>query len=286
MTGQNLQTLDATGAVDATNAPISKPSTTATAPTVSISGTTVSFAGANATKGTYKYMFNVVGTNLRTVVTVVVTEPDATATSVYQLELDKTTVDTTIASTSVLSDKDVTVKVAEYKGGVLYAYKTITDADVTVTKADNASVSLVDTTSGSAVKVSTLTATGNTVTGKAATGTYKVSVSYNGITLVKYFTVTDSQTAPAVATDAIKTTASTTITAAANEAFTIGGTSDYTITGVTYKSSTAVATDATTLTSGTTYQVYVEDVTVNVTIGTFTVATKVAVGKTITIVTP
>lgn len=286
MTGQALQMLDSTGAVDSTNAPISKPSTTATAPVATISGTTVSFAGASATKGTYKYMFNVVGTNLRTVVTVVVTEPDATATSVYQLELDKATVDTTISATSVLADTDVTVKLGEYKGGVLNSYQTITAADVTVTKVDNSTVTLADTTSGSAVKVSTLTTSGSTVSAKAATGTYKVSVVYSGMTLVKYFTVTDSQSAPAVATDEIKAVTSTTITAAANECFTIGGTSNYTITGVTYKSSIPVATDATTLTSGTTYNVYVEDVTVNVTIGTYTVATKVAVGKTITIVTP
>lgn len=250
-------------------------SSSAKAPRAEVDGAKVTFHGENATKGSFTYVIEAQGKKINFGVTVL--EPNASATSVYKLELSQTTVDTVITKDTVLADKDVTVKVAEYKGGVFYDYA---DAQtVKVTKPDNTTENIA---TGSAIKFATVDNSGAVVK-KAATGTYKVVatvVDGTTKTLTSYFKVVDTQVAPTVSVDKLTSTLGTDV-AVANDVLTVKNAAGTKLDVTKVTSKVVGAVDANNLVSGS--KLYIEKVTVTDTIGTYSVSYEISVGRTITI---
>lgn len=245
-------------------------------PVATASGASVKFESTAALlKGSYTFILTLGGKTIP--VTVNVVQPDATLVSTYQLIQNTTTVDTVIKSTTVASDKDVTFRVGEYKGGVLYDYASITS--ISITNSNGAEVA--NTATFSAITVS-----GGAVT-KVATGTYKATVVAAGKTLYGHITVTDTQAGATFALDQLtSSTTGTTIRTAIDECFTIKDANGVVITlgniaSVTYRSTATIANIDTAVASGT--SVFIEKVVVNTSVGGFTVPVELTIGRSVTI---
>lgn len=181
--------------------------------------TTLTFNGASNTKGSYTWkveLKNSVGTTVYTaLVSATVQEPNMSATPTYALLLDgenaAKTIDTTVTASS-LNAQTVKVKVGVYYNGVLGAYQSITDANVSMTKPDGTAV-----TTGSSVSyrsavtsdefdfyVRDVASQGAGYFTKTPAGTYTISVAVPASTpgalktIKQYLTVTDAQTSLSV----------------------------------------------------------------------------------------
>ncbi len=145
--------------------------------------------GASQVAGSYVFRVTVDGKSR--LINVTIQQPNENAASVYRLLLSTNSLDTVVNGAND-TNKQITIRVGEYKGGVLAGYADM--AEVTVKKGNEATDKLSFTAND---KLATVQATQN-VSGsgvsKLATGTYTVTVKVNTTTLNGAFVITDSQT--------------------------------------------------------------------------------------------
>ena len=255
--------------------------TKATAPTVTKVAGKVTFDATAATvkAGVYTYTIKV-GKLTKTVVVTAKT-PDATATSSYNLVLDNTTMDAVVKSTDD-TDKKITIKVAELKGGVVNAY--VNDFTIAVTDKDNKTVAEYED------GILQVTKNNNGVVAKLAAGTYTVTATKalennKELKLTRSIVITDSQavvTAERIADETTSTDATT--IAATNFKYVYDG-KVYTAGELTGKADTITATAAETVPGAVTKgNVFFKNATVKVPVANgLYISVKVDLNKTITV---
>ena len=207
------------------------------------SKTTLTFNGTDSstknTKGAYSWKIEMKNTAGATVYTAIVSaniqEPDMTATPTYALLLNGENVSKTVDTTVTLdsrADQDVTVKVGKFYNGILGDYQTIAESNVTMKTPLNADVA-TGSAAGTRTTVSSDAFTFYVRTGesakyykKAATGTYKISVTVPGAsgtglqTINQNLVVTDSQSVLNIAKrDSVNIVTAADIQNAVNQAF-------------------------------------------------------------------
>ena len=207
------------------------------------SKTTLTFNGTDTatknTKGAYSWKVEMKNTAGATVYTAIVSaniqEPDMTATPTYALLLNGENVSKTVDTTVTLdsrADQDVTVKVGKFYNGILGDYQTIAESNVTMKTPLNADVA-TGSAAGTRTTVSSDAFTFYVRTGesakyykKAATGTYKISVTVPGAsgtglqTINQNLVVTDSQSVLNIAKrDSVNIVTAADIQNAVNQAF-------------------------------------------------------------------
>ena len=207
------------------------------------SKTTLTFNGTDSTtkntKGAYSWKVEMKNTAGATVYTAIVSaniqEPDMTATPTYALLLNGENVSKTVDTTVTLdsrADQDVTVKVGKFYNGILGDYQTIAESNVTMKTPLNADVA-TGSAAGTRTTVSSDAFTFYVRTGesakyykKAATGTYKISVTVPGAsgtglqTINQNLVVTDSQSVLNIAKrDSVNIVTAADIQNAVNQAF-------------------------------------------------------------------
>lgn len=165
-------------------------------------------------EGVYQYALTVtMGTRKVTGnFVVVVKTPPANGAVSYQVQIDRPVLDLAVTDgmkeTELVSGKTVTVRLAEYRGGVFYNYVVISSAKVTkdgisygndLTAAGTASV-----TANNQLVLTALKLDGNKCT-KAQTGNYSIELKYyrpdsasGTVTITAGLQITDSQPAPAI----------------------------------------------------------------------------------------
>lgn len=145
-------------------------------------------SGRNAGEYTYQLELTM-GTHTASVYfTVVVQTPPQNGASTYQLDIDKQSLDLAIDSgtnaVKLADDKKVTIRLAEYRGGVFYGYTYIQSLKITkdglyygtdLTKGGNSQTSSV--ASGSEIALNTVSVE-NQICTKAATGNYILEAEY------------------------------------------------------------------------------------------------------------
>lgn len=180
----------------------------------------VTFHGDSREVGTYTYKISVGG--FGQIVTVNIQTPGTrpNAVTTYRLELDRNVVDTTFNSESELGKRDIVIRVAELKDGVVNGYVNLSDNGNT-TQDDNGNDIVIKrgttVVTGSAISGSALTFTAldvqsNTID-KEAAGNYSVEVYYTDNNndrhrLTGGFVVTDSQSAVTFRRNDVSTNAS------------------------------------------------------------------------------
>lgn len=145
--------------------------------------------GASQVAGSYVFRVTVDGKSR--LINVTIQQPNESAASVYRLLLSTNSLDTVVNGAND-TNKQITIRVGEYKGGVLAGYADM--AEVTVKKGNDATDKLSFTAGD---KIATVQATQNvsgSAVSKLATGTYTVTVKVNTTTLNGAFVITDSQT--------------------------------------------------------------------------------------------
>ena len=207
------------------------------------SKTTLTFNGTDSTtkntKGAYSWKIEMKNTAGATVYTAIVSaniqEPDMTAIPTYALLLNGENVSKTVDTTVTLdsrADQDVTVKVGKFYNGILGDYQTIAESNVTMKTPLNADVA-TGSAAGTRTTVSSDAFTFYVRTGesakyykKAATGTYKISVTVPGAsgtglqTINQNLVVTDSQSVLNIAKrDSVNIVTAADIQNAVNQAF-------------------------------------------------------------------
>ena len=207
------------------------------------SKTTLTFNGTDSstknTKGAYSWKIEMKNTAGATVYTAIVSaniqEPDMSATPTYALLLNGENVSKTVDTTVTLdsrADQDVTVKVGKFYNGILGDYQTIAESNVTMKTPLNADVA-TGSAAGTRTTVSSDAFTFYVRTGesakyykKAATGTYKISVTVPGAsgtglqTINQNLVVTDSQSVLNIAKrDSVNIVTAADIQNAVNQAF-------------------------------------------------------------------
>lgn len=181
-------------------------------------------------------MKNTAGATVYTaIVSANIQEPDMTATPTYALLLNGENVSKTVDTTVTLdsrADQDVTVKVGKFYNGILGDYQTIAESNVTMKTPLNADVA-TGSAAGTRTTVSSDAFTFYVRTGesakyykKAATGTYKISVTVPGAsgtglqTINQNLVVTDSQSVLNIAKrDSVNIVTAADIQNAVNQAF-------------------------------------------------------------------
>lgn len=176
---------------------------------------------ANIASGTYSYTLTLTcgGKKATAGFTVVVSSVPATGETTYEIEIDKKTADLSLGS-DIIGNQYVTVRLAQYRGGVFVSYASFSSA--TVTKGGD--YYSTDLTAGGTTAVQNLTASNRLylqilsisdgVCRKAQTGTYTISLQYYSAadrgykTLSTNLTLTDTQDIPDVRID--RTTATKT----------------------------------------------------------------------------
>ena len=145
--------------------------------------------GAGQVAGSYVFRVTVDGKSR--LINVTIQQPNESATSVYRLLLSTNSLDTVVNGAND-TNKQISIRVGEYKGGVLAGYADM--SEVTVKKGNDVTDKL---SFNSGEKIATVQATQNVSGGavsKLATGTYTVTVKVNTTTLNGAFVITDSQT--------------------------------------------------------------------------------------------
>ena len=145
--------------------------------------------GASQVAGSYVFRVTVDGKSR--LINVTIQQPNESAASVYRLLLSTNSLDTVVNGAND-TNKQISIRVGEYKGGVLAGYADM--AEVTVKKGNDATDKLSFTAGD---KIATVQATQNvsgSAVSKLATGTYTVTVKVNTTTLNGAFVITDSQT--------------------------------------------------------------------------------------------
>ena len=145
--------------------------------------------GAGQVAGSYVFKVTVDGKSR--LINVTIQQPDDKAPSVYRLLLSTNSLDTVVNGAND-TNKQISIRVGEYKGGVLAGYADM--SEVTVKKGNDVTDKL---SFNSGEKIATVQATQNVSGGavsKLATGTYTVTVKVNTTTLNGAFVITDSQT--------------------------------------------------------------------------------------------
>ena len=145
--------------------------------------------GAGQVAGSYVFRVTVDGKSR--LINVTIQQPNESATSVYRLLLSTNSLDTVVNGAND-TNKQISIRVGEYKGGVLAGYADM--SEVTVKKGNDATDKLSFTAGD---KIATVQATQNvsgSAVSKLATGTYTVTVKVNTTTLNGAFVITDSQT--------------------------------------------------------------------------------------------
>lgn len=169
---------------------------------------------SNVASGTYSYTLTLTcnGKKATASFTVVVSSVPVTGETTYEIEIDKKTADLSL-SKDVVGNQYVTVRLAQYRGGVFVSYASFSSA--TVTK--NGEYFSTDLTLGGSTAVKNLTASNrlylqvldinNGVCRKADTGTYTISLQYYSAADKAYktqattLTLTDTQDRPQVQID-------------------------------------------------------------------------------------
>ena len=215
-----------------------------TAPTATKAEGKVTFdATASTVKaGVYTYTIKV-GKLTKTVVVTAKT-PDDKATSSYSLVLDNTTMDAVVKSDKD-TDKKITIKVAELKGGVVNSYVD-KDFTITVTDKDNKDVSAY------ADGTLQVTKENSGVVDKLAAGTYTVTAkkTIDGgkeLKLTRSIVITDSQATVTAERIADETTSTEAIAIAATNFKYVYDGKVYTAGDLTGKAGTIEATAAETV---------------------------------------
>ena len=255
--------------------------TKATAPVTTKTAGKVTFdATAETVKaGVYTYTIKV-GKLTKTVVVTAKT-PDANAASSYNLVLDNTTMDAVVKSDKD-TDKKITIKVAELKGGVVNDY--VNDFTINVTDKDNKPVT------GYANGVLQVTKNNSGVVAKLAAGTYTVTATKalennKELKLTRSIVITDSQAAVTAERIADETTSTdATAIAATNFKYVYDG-KVYTAGELTGKAGTITVTETDTV-PGTVAKgnVFFKTATVKVPVADgLCISVKVNLNKTITV---
>ena len=255
--------------------------TKATAPVTTKTAGKVTFdATAETVKaGVYTYTIKV-GKLTKTVVVTAKT-PDANAASSYNLVLDNTTMDAVVKSDKD-TDKKITIKVAELKGGVVNDY--VNDFTINVTDKDNKAVTEY------ANGVLQVTKNNSGVVAKLAAGTYTVTATKalannKELKLTRSIVITDSQAAVTAERIADETTSTdATAIAATNFKYVYDG-KVYTAGELTGKAGTITVTETDTV-PGTVAKgnVFFKTATVKVPVADgLYISVKVNLNKTITV---
>lgn len=180
---------------------------------------------SNIASGTYSYTLTLTcgGKKATAGFTVVVSTVPVTGETTYAIEIDKKTADLSLGK-DITGNQYVTVRLAQYRGGVFVSYASFSSA--TVMKGGN--YYSTDLTVGGSTGVQNLTASNRLylqilsinagICRKAETGTYTISMQYYSAadkgykTLTETLTLTDTQDMPDVRID--RTTASKTCSTA------------------------------------------------------------------------
>lgn len=242
-------------------------------------GGKVSISASGVKEGTYRFVLKAATKNgEKTIVaTVVVQKPNGTAKT-YDLVLTSDSVDTTVKDDFSGANISIGVSVVEKLGGV--ANGVVSATDVKVFK-DGNEVKNVVSASASGTSIKVLSVAGTTVTKDLGAGTYKVTGKYNNLTFTKYFTVKDSQSAPAVGKIDKQTVEGTgkNAKAIAKEAILVKVKSDSAALDIeNWVTKPEVKIDAAAVSAQT---LFVESVTVNLTINGYTVPYTVNIGDVI-----
>ena len=196
---------------------------TVTAPVLTQEANTFSFAGANATAGTYLYTVSYVvnGTDyLKTTYRVVVQNLDKTKAETYAPIIEATTIENTVSEAKD-AEKSVKVSLGHYYGGVLANVIDVdgTSLSMAVVDSNNKALDAAWINNGTIIVT---TVVDGAVT-KVPAGTYKITLTYtfDGTKVSKFttsLTVTDKQPAAVFAQKKVSVT-SVTVPEIVKEAF-------------------------------------------------------------------
>ncbi len=174
----------------------------------------ISLRSSNIASGTYSYTLTLTcgGKKATAGFTVVVSSVPVTGETTYEIEIDKKSADLSLGK-DIVGNQYVTVRLAQYRGGVFVSYTSFSSA--TVTKGGN--YYSTDLTAGGTSAVQNLAASNRLylqilsinsgVCRKAETGTYTISLQYYSTadrgykTLTTTLTLTDTQDMPDVRID-------------------------------------------------------------------------------------
>ncbi|BCN32226.1 Ig-like domain-containing protein [Anaeromicropila herbilytica] len=253
------------------------------APAAVINGTKIIFYGAHAVKGDYNYIITAGGLKINVVVKVV--EPTNEA-SVYNLDLSAYSVDTAVTDLSQVKDKSITMRVGEYKGGILYNYKNI--KSIIITLPDNTEYK--PSINGNTFTFDSVTMASSSLI-KAAQGTYKVEVTIvddtgKDINLTSGFKIYDTQQTlvnySINSLNTYKNTIRTAITDCISLKDSAGNAIEASrITKVSYKSTSSITSIDSILSSGT--KVYIDTITLSVKSGNAYIDQTITIGQTFSI---
>lgn len=167
--------------------------------------------------GTYSYTLTLTvdGQKASVTFTVVVQTPPSNGAVSYQLDIDNPVIDLALTSDTDLTDpKTVTIRMAEYRGGIFYDYVYIQSVKVMkdgmyysadLTQAPSSKESEVTNGSGQYIPLTVLSLKDNTCT-KAPTGVYRLEIKFlatsgsssNLATITGAFEIKDSQITPEI----------------------------------------------------------------------------------------
>ena len=190
--------------------------TNTVAPEWEVKDTTVIFNGKGATEGTHA--FSIEAGKKKYDVTVRVLKVPANGSTTYNPLLSTNNMDTVIDENTDLANKNITIRVGKYVGGVLDSYEDMTK--VTVYKPNG--TELVSDTAITTLTVETTPQVSGSAIKKLAPGRYKVVAEYvdnNGKADKResYFTIRDTQVLPTIRVEKLTVDSIGTVLAAAKE---------------------------------------------------------------------
>ncbi|MCM1283297.1 MAG: hypothetical protein NC242_06645 [Roseburia sp.] len=224
-------------------------------------GDRIEVSPSGYTAGSYSYTLTLTagGQQVSVNFTIVVQTPSYSGAVSYKVDIDNPTLDLALSpdagQANVEASKKITIRLAEYRGGIFYQYLTIQSArvmkdgmyystDLTKTPSSTSTLAM---SYGSLLMLDTVDISGGVCT-KAPTGTYTVELKYipqNGssslATISAAFTLKDSQASPLVAVT--RTTASASCSTALELAKNCLSVADGEITGCTVTGSTSAGKD-------------------------------------------
>ncbi|WP_033168339.1 Ig-like domain-containing protein [Clostridium sp. KNHs205] len=239
---------------------------TAGAPVGNYANGKITFTAQGATAGTYGYTIEAAGKKTGFTLKVENVGTVNVSNLTTKLIVSTNAVDTKITSSTSLSSKDVTIKLARYNNNVLYDYDT-----AAVQVATNGGI--VSTLTPGAENVytfNTVTADATNKITKAANGLYTITVTRGTDVYRSYVQVTDTQTLPSVTVDKVTSTLRGDVTVA-NDVLTIKNASGTPL--------TVIATDSVVAQN----YIVLKSVTVTEVIGSYTVDVVVPLANNVSI---
>lgn len=228
------------------------------------------FSTNGAVPGTYRARVTAVTAigDLTRLITIVVQQPDASAVESFDLVLSTDKVDSLVTSATTAAI-DVTATITQKFGGVV-SQTGLAPNSTKVTKSGSNDV----ITTSSTIEV--VGKSGSTFTKTLSAGTYKVEAEYRGKKFVKYFTVVDTQPSTSAKVTTKTITWNTSDVQTLNDAITVKyGDTPVSITGYTARTGMTV--------TNATKTVYIESVTIRVTLGGNTLNLEVPVNDSFSI---